>query len=101
MTNEKMREEFENWLVSKSKDTAKPPEKEYVYFDYVEMMWQAWQASRENTEVELPSARYSIIETFDTDGNLEDTGIYSSNEGEFYKVKEVKQKLTDQGFKVK
>ncbi|WGL99113.1 hypothetical protein QE177_04310 [Arsenophonus sp. aPb] len=49
-------------------------------------MWEAWQASRENLEVELPS---------------EYSGIYSLRDGGFYKVKEVKQKLTEQGFKVK
>ncbi|WGL95964.1 hypothetical protein [Arsenophonus nasoniae] len=105
MTNEKMREEFEKWWNIHHKGALNFDRHNDIDYGYTTLRtriaWISWQASRENIEVELPSDRYSVIDTFDTDGNLEDSGIYSSSDGEFYKVKEVEQKLTEQGFKVK
>lgn len=66
MSNEKMREEFEAWVVPYSKERL------YSYQDlvlkrssdgyattWVDSMWIGWQASRAAIEVELPSCRDS------------------------------------------
>ncbi len=101
MNNEKMREEFEKCVKSRLKDQEYYQElfdvgdidllfvRNYAgdryKVDWIMFCWELWQASRENIEVELPS---------------EYSGIYSLRDGGFYKVKEVKQKLTEQGVKV-
>ena len=91
MREELMREEFERWLVTSKGYTRSSvedlcPISGKYYSPYVRRMWEAWQASRENIEVELP--KYKLYPDLESDIK-------------FNILEDVKQKLTEQGFKVK
>nr|CBA74255.1 hypothetical protein ARN_21880 [Arsenophonus nasoniae] len=95
MTNEKMREEFEEWAVKsqgylKSTLTRCPTSGRY-HNRYANRMWTAWQASRENIEVEFPPANYTSTHRAITNIAI------GYNEA----LADVKQLLTEQGFNVK
>ena len=53
--SEKMREEFESWLMDNGQLALKEDDGEYS-FQHTRLAWQAWQASRAALVVELPDS---------------------------------------------
>lgn len=89
MTNEKMREEFEEWVVNIKRYTnlGKCPLSGNYFNPYLRRMWEAWKASRENIEIELPKYQFCPDSEYDM-------GFKGC-------LRACKLELTEQGFKVK
>lgn len=68
---DKSRQQFEEWLVRNHSDTCNNinfeinSKGDYRYFS-TRLAWEAWQASRESLEIELPERKnYSGFQQFD------------------------------------
>ncbi|MGJ3353484.1 hypothetical protein [Providencia sp. Je.9.19] len=58
---DKSRQQFETYFLKKPQNHIDPLKKDqfgYYYYLVTREAWEAWQASRESLEVELPDSKY-------------------------------------------
>ncbi|MEQ4680837.1 hypothetical protein ABN069_20180 [Providencia rettgeri] len=93
---DKSRQQFEEWLVRNHSDTCNninfeiDSNGDYRYFG-TRLAWEAWQASRESLEVELPD-KYTLEYMQDD---------LSDSECDFFKCDDIKNELLSNGVKIK
>ncbi|HHD7737745.1 TPA: hypothetical protein ACOWQJ_001954 [Providencia rettgeri] len=58
---DKSRQQFEAYFINKPQNHIDPLKKDqfgYYYYLVTREAWEAWQASRESLEIELPDSKY-------------------------------------------
>ncbi|HCT3694762.1 TPA: hypothetical protein OTU20_003591 [Proteus mirabilis] len=91
---DKSRQQFEAWLVRNHSDTCNNinfeinSKGDYRYFS-TRLAWEAWQASRESLEIELPEP------------NPEDSGSPNFYDGYNTAISDIHDELISNGVKIK
>ncbi|HEJ9396138.1 hypothetical protein PPO02_06465 [Proteus mirabilis] len=91
---DKSRQQFEEWLVRNHSDTCNNinfeinSKGDYRYFS-TRLAWEAWQASRESLEIELPEP------------NPEDSGSPNFYDGYNTAISDIHDELISNGVKIK
>lgn len=91
---DKSRQQFETYFLNKPQNHIDPLKKDqfgYYYYLVTREAWEAWQASRESLEIELPD-KYTLEYMQDD---------LSDSECDFFKCDDIKNELLSNGVKIK